>query len=319
MSGYSNIFKEGCLISLTIKKWGSPRKIPKELLEAQDADNEWVSGYKKLVNPNALKPINTPENKAKTTIRAFALPFPIRGIWFIPKGLIEKLDLELQECKKEFEEAADEFANEFSRHMEEAEEKLGELFDSKQYPAHIRDRFYFEWRFFYLDLPSNELGILSPAQYEAEMEKMRQTVLEAEAMAIDALRTQLMKILNDAVVKLKDREARKIHASTIDKFKDFFATFRDRNIFRDNKLEDIVGLCKEALDGVDIDEIRSDIDFREQVAEELAEVKVELEKAMIRKPKRKVILNSASTVEPKKIMNKVTPKRKIIRKIIFKK
>ena len=316
MSGYSNIFREGCLVSLTVKKWGSPRKIPKELLEAQDADSTWLSGYKRLVNPEALKPVNTPENKAKTTIRAFALPFPIRGIWFIPKGLIEKLDLELQECQNEFSEAADEFSEQFSKHMEEAEEKLGELFDPKQYPRHIRDRFIFEWRFFYLDIPSNELGILSPAQYEAEMEKMRSTVLEAETMAIEALRTQLMKILNDAVVKLKDKEAKKIHASTIDKFKDFFSTFRDRNIFKDNKLEDIVELCKEALDGVDIDEVRSDVEFREQVAEGLAEVKEELERCMIKRPKRKVILGAVSP-EPKRVVKKIKPK-KVIRKIIFK-
>lgn len=292
----SSIFKEGCLVALSVSRWGHPRKIPKAILEARDADKDWVSGYKKLINPAAIKPINTAANKAVARIKRYALPFPIRGIWFVPKALIERLDLELKGDQNELEQAADEFSDKFTEYVYEAESKLGVLFDRTQYPRDIRSRFGLTWRFFYLDVPSNELGILSPQQYKEEMEKMRDTILDAKNMAITALRTQLHEILKSAVDKLHDKEAQRIHSSLLGKFREFFATFADRNIFGDTKLEEIVELCRDALDGVEIEEIKSDEDYKAEVAKELAEVQEKLEKAMVREPSRKLRLDPRKAI-----------------------
>lgn len=303
MSGFTNIFKEGCLVSLSISKWGGPRKIPKDVLEEKglDVDSEWVSGYKKLVSQEALKPINGILNSATAIINKYSLPFPIRAVNFIPKGLIEKLDLQLQDINENLKNAVEEFADHYEEHKDRAREELGEeLFDESQYPHNIRDQFSIRWNFFLMDVPSNELGILSPSQYQAEMEKMRNTIVEAQEMAIEALRTQLAKILKDAVSKLKDKEAKRFHSSLIGKFQDFFSTFSDRNVFGDRKLEEIVELCKEALDGVEIDEIRSDEQYRKEVATDLVDVQEILEKAMIKKPKRNIIIARRDGERPKR-------------------
>jgi len=290
MSDIQTIFREGCLVSLETSRWGSsPRKIPKEIMQKMGAKSKWISGFKKLVDAEKLKPVNTPVHKATTLLNAYALPFPIRGIHFVPRMLITKIDELFQQCKEEFEEAVEEFAEEYDDYVEEAEEELGpELFDRNQYPKRIRDHFSFTWRFFTLDIPSGEFGVLSPEQYKIELEKMRATVLNARDMAIEALRSQLLNIVKGTVDKLRDGEAKRFHKSMITKFQEFFSTFADRNVFGDKKLAELVEVCKEAMDGVEIEDIKKDEEFREEIAEELDEVKEVLEKALIRKPTRKI-------------------------------
>ena len=290
MSDLSTIFREGVLVQLSISRWGfSARKIPKELMEKMGAKSKWVSGFKNLINKENLKPVSTPANKATVLLNTYALPFPIRGIHFVPKMLITKIDELFTECKEEFEEAVEEFAEEYEEYVEEAKEELGdELFDPNQYPTRIRDHFSFSWQFFTLDVPSGDLGVLSPQQYEAEMEKMRGTILNARDMAVEALRKQLLDIVKGTVDKLRDGDAKRFHTSMITRFKDFFSTFADRNVFGDKKLAELVEVCREAMDGVEIEDIRTEDEFREELAEELDDVKDELEKAIIRKPTRKI-------------------------------
>ena len=76
----------------------------------------------------------------------------------------------------------EEFGEEYADHVVEAEEELEELFDRKQYPSSIVDYFSFDWKFFILDLPSGEFGILSPSHYEEEKEKLRDTIVEAREL-----------------------------------------------------------------------------------------------------------------------------------------
>jgi hypothetical protein len=288
MADLSSIFREGCLVALTVSRWGGPRKIPQDLLRKKGLTSERIKGYKDLVDPDILKPINTPVNKANSVLKAYALPFPIRGCHFIPKSLISKVDEILKDCQEEFEDAREEFAEEYPDHVAEAEEELEELFDRRQYPSDIGSYFSFSWKFFVLDLPSREFGVLSPSQYEEEKEKLRNTIVEARDMMVAALREQLMGIIKGTVSKLRDRGAKRFHKTLISNFQEFFSTFADRNIFGDTKLEELVESCKEIMEGIEIGDIKDNEELKAEIAEELEEVEEILEKAMIRKPIRKI-------------------------------
>ena len=295
MNDLDFLFREGALCSLTVSRWGGPRKVPQDLLRKKGLTSKRIKGYKDLIDPEILKPINTPVNRATSILKSYALPFPIRGCHFVPKSLITRVDGILTECKEEFEDATEEFAGEYEDHVAEAEEELEELFDRRQYPSHIGDYFSFGWKFFILDLPSGELGVLSPSQYEAEKEKLRDTIVEARNMMVDALRTQLMEIIKGTVSKLKDKGAKRFHKTLVSNFQDFFSTFTDRNIFGDTKLVELAEMCEEIMDGVEIKDIKDNEQLKEEIAKELEEVEEILEKAMIRKPVRKIRSKGPST------------------------
>ena len=288
MSDLSSIFREGCLVALTVSRWGGPRKVPQDLLRKKGLTSKRIKGYKELIDPETLKPINTPVNRANSILKSFALPFPIKGCHFVPRSLISRVKDILVECREEFEGAVEEFGEEYADHVTEAEEELEELFDKRQYPSSIVDYFSFEWKFFILDLPSGEFGILSPSHYEEEKEKLRDTIVEARDMMVAALRTQLMEIIKGTVSKLKDKGAKRFHKTLVSNFQDFFSTFADRNIFGDTSLEELVESCEEIMEGVEIHELKDNEEIKKEIVEELEEVEGILEKAMIRKPIRKI-------------------------------
>lgn len=289
----NKIFREGCLVALSISRWTNFKKIKVTDIGIGDStyevDQKWVGGVKKLINPEKLSAINSISARAINRIRMYSLPFPIRGIWFIPRSLISRLDNELKEDLTEFNVARDEIVTEWKVCLEEAKEVLGDLFNPSEYPSSIKEKFELSWKFFVLNVPDKKLNLLSAEQYEAEVEKLRQTVLEAEKLAVDSLRTQLKQILDHAIGQLKNTDSR-IHKSLIDKFHNFFEIFRDKNIFGDNKLEDIVELARITIEDVDVKAIRSNDEFRKEVAEALEDVSKELEKAMVKKPERKLLL-----------------------------
>jgi hypothetical protein len=85
MTDISSIFREGCLVAVTASRWGGPRKVPQELLRKKGLTSKRIKGYKDLVDPETLKPIGSPVNRANSILKSYALPFPIRGCHFVPK------------------------------------------------------------------------------------------------------------------------------------------------------------------------------------------------------------------------------------------
>ena len=52
-----NLFEKGCLVQLSASVWGAARKIQPAQLIDKIATPEWLTASKKLVEPDALKPI----------------------------------------------------------------------------------------------------------------------------------------------------------------------------------------------------------------------------------------------------------------------
>ena len=61
-----NIFQKGCLVQMSVSKWGGIKKIDKSKLSdmVNQADKTWVTATKKLVDPKSLKPICKINNSA---------------------------------------------------------------------------------------------------------------------------------------------------------------------------------------------------------------------------------------------------------------
>lgn len=285
-----NIFQEGCLISCSIRKWSGVKEISSDNIETKDASKDWIKARKRLVPKDFFKEVTKVLNRVNKRIKMYSLPFPIRGIHFVPKRLISRLDAELKADKADLLEVLEETINgRWEEIIEEAREHLGELFDETQYPVDIKSRFDIEWKFFHLDVPDKRLGILSPEQYEEEVKKLRETVKEVQELAVSALRIEMKELVDRAVAKLTDPEAKRFHKSTINNFVEFFNTFEDKNIFDDKDLTEIIEMAKIVVQESDMDKIKNDSSFRQEVAEAFQVVQKEMEKSIIDRPRRKIV------------------------------
>ena len=185
-----NLFEKGCLVQVSASVWGATRKIRPEQITEMEVTKDWLRTSKKLIDPEALKPITKVVNKARNYVAGISLPFPIKGMEFVPREMISRVDEKLVSLKADFDQKVDIFMDSYETLRNEAMVHLGDLFNHVEYPIDVRSKFALIWRFIILDVPNGNTALLAPEVYEREKEKFVQTMEEAREMAIQSLRVE---------------------------------------------------------------------------------------------------------------------------------
>ena len=288
-----NLFEKGCLVQLSASVWGATRKIQPRQITDLPVSGEWLRASKKLVDPDALKPINKIINKARSYLTATSLPFPIKGMEFVPKEMISRVDERLNGFKSEFNHSVETFMGSYDRLREVAMVHLGELFNETEYPLDVRKKFAFIWRFIILDVPNGNTSLLAPEVYEREKEKFVQTMEQARELAVQSLREEfagMVERITDRFSHGPNGDVKIFKNGTVNHFYEYFETFKERNIFKDHELSELVERAKGILGGKSAEEIRGNDRFKKRIREGMEDV----EKAMaeiLSMPRRKIIMN----------------------------
>ncbi|MBT6690431.1 hypothetical protein HN903_02490 [archaeon] len=290
-----NIFQKGCLVQMSVSKWGGVKKIDKSKLSnmVDQAEYDWVTATKKLVDPESLKPICKINNFARNWLTTISLPFPITGMVFVPKDLINCVDEKLGEFKIKFNEAVQDFIQDYSWLRETAKTYLGDLFNEIDYPVDIGGKFNFNWRFIILDVPNGDTRLLAPEVYAREKEKFIQTMEEARGMAIDALReefAQMVERITDRFVQNENGKSKIFKNTTVESFYDYFQTFKDRNIFQDHELTTLVNRAQAVLNGSNVEQIRSSDNLKENIRSGMTDIENTLTQ-IFNRPRRKIVID----------------------------
>ena len=288
-----NMFEKGCLIQLSISKWGGVKKIDHNKLAEMIEAHEWLTATKKLVDPESLKPICKVGNAARSYLTSVSLPFPIQGLVFIPKEMITRVDNRLEEFKAEFNQAVTAFIQDYDRLRQTAMVYLGDLFNEVDYPFQVGKRFSFAWRFIILDVPNSKTGILSPELYEREKEKFIQTMEEARTMAIESLREEfasMVQRITDRFAESADGKPKVFKNGTVESFYEFFETFKERNIFRDEELAQLVERAQAVLGAASAENIRTSGHLKETIRAGMTEIENSMAVSLAR-PRRKIVMD----------------------------
>ena len=288
-----NIFEMGCLIQLSTSIWGARRKIKTGQITDMAGANEWLSTHKKLIDPCALKPIQKVANAARGYLSGVSLPFPINGMLFVPKEMISRVDKELYRFKSEFDSKIEDFVSRYDELREVAVVYLGDLFNETDYPVDIRSKFSFAWRFIVLDVPNGKAGVLSPEVYEREKTKFVQTMEEARELAIVSLREEFSSMIKRVTERFTNGHGTKskiFKNGTVNNFYEFFETFRERNIFRDSELAELVDQAEAILGGKTAETIRSNDQLKDHIREGMVEVEKSMENILSR-PRRRIVMD----------------------------
>jgi len=232
-------------------------------------------------------------NAARSYLTSISLPFPIQGMVFIPKEMITRIDQRLEEFKAEFNDTLNAFLQDYDRLRETAMVYLGDLFNEVDYPLHVEKKFSFAWRFIILDVPNGKSGILSPEVYEREKEKFIQTMEEARTMAIESLREEfasMVERITERFTQNGDGKPKIFKNSTVESFYEFFETFKERNIFKDEQLAELVDRAKAVLGRVSAESIRTSDHLKENIHAGMAEIEGAMAVALAR-PRRKIVMD----------------------------
>ena len=288
-----NLFEKGCLVQLSTSVWGATRKINPCQLTDVVSSKDWLSASKKLVDPDALKPIKKVVNKSRSYLAAVSLPFPINGLVFVPKEMISTVDGRLNELKNDFHQAVERFIQNYDGLRETAISCLGVLFSETDYPVDIGSKFSFVWRFVILDVPNGNTALLSPEVYEREKRNFVQTMEQARELAIQSLRSEFAGIIDRITERFTtgpNGKPKVFKNATVDNFHEFFETFKGRNIFRDAELSELVEKANAILGGHSANAIRSNDQLKAQIHNDMKGVETAMAE-IFERPRRKIVLD----------------------------
>ena len=301
------IFQKACLVQLASSSWNGQKMLPNSVMESM-GNSDWIKGRKHLINPELLAPIKTTIQKARHLLMKTALPFPMQGLFLVPKDSILDVDGHLELIKAEFWNKVDTFQDFYAEARDEAKSVLGDLFQESDYPADIRSKFRLEWRFLLLDIPS-KASILPPEVYAREKDKFRSMMEEAQTMALSALREEFGDIIHSLVDKLNapaDGKPKAIKSNFMLKLAEFLNSFQDRNIFNDEKLAELVEQSRSVLKTMRGGSLGYSLNYNEvlkqKVSTEMATLKDAIDAAIEEMPRRRIRMNDNETVPDQLLM-----------------
>ncbi|MFC1895416.1 DUF3150 domain-containing protein [Thermodesulfobacteriota bacterium] len=288
-----NMFEKGCLVQLSASVWGASRKIRPEQLSDKAVPIQWINASKRLVNPDAIKPVSKVVNTARSYLAGVSLPFPIQAMLFVPKEMIIRVDDRLNCFKREFQQKVEGFLASYDELREVAMMCLGELFSELDYPVDIASKFAFNWRFVVLEVPNGNAGVLAPEVYEREKDKFVQTMEQARELAVHSLREEFASMVERITERFSNGLGAKpkvFKNATVNSFYEFFETFKQRNIFRDDQLAGLVEDAQAILGAESAEAIRSDDSLKKRISAGMEEVE-EAMTDILSRPRRKIMMN----------------------------
>jgi hypothetical protein len=286
---HKDLFQKACLIQISSSIWMGSRMLEQGLME-KIGQSEWLKGRKFLVNPELLGPIKTSVHQARNTVQKHTLPFPITSLYLIPKESLGIVDEALEGFRERFWKKVNDFVDQYDLAREEARTVLGDLFNDTDYPEDISTKFKFEWRFLTLDLPKKS-KILTPEIYQREKEKFEAMMEETRQMATEALAGELGEIVTQMVERLNGNgKGKSINSAMLNKIRDFFDAFETKNLFDDEKLNEVVAQAHSVIDGVSPYGIKYNEVMRKRITDAMGGIKETVDNVIQDLPRRKIRL-----------------------------
>ncbi len=218
------------------------------------------------------------------------LPYVEHGVRLVLTKDLKGFQDQISDLEKELMSASDVFALHYAEVLQEAEEKLGRLFNRKNYPDHGADHFRFDVTWPNLHPP--EWLKQYPGMYDAEMARVRAKFDQSIELFEQAMAKELHGMithLSDVLKPNADGTKKSFQKSTVTNFQDFFIRFKSLNVRSDSELDQLVDKATLALGATDAKELKGNADLSSAVANAMAEVMTSLETKVLTEPVRKVL------------------------------
>jgi len=280
-----SVYDKGIGFSIEIGKIGVRRKVRQDKVQVRDdpsADVRMLHVSKEILECPEYDAIESLDNLIRVRLAKLALPSCFRrGVYLIPLDLTERIDQMCEEYRTERAAKVESFLTVYDGAVKAAQERLGTLYNPREYPglAAVRASFDVQTRYFSFN-PSDKLREINPALYQRETERFKVQLEQAAQEIKLALRESFGELVNHMVSKLTpdtDGERRIFRDSLVLNMREFLDTFKSRNIADDAELEKLVEETKALLTGVDPDLLRQEGTVKEAVQSGMSKVKAALD------------------------------------------
>lgn len=291
--------EESMAVRLSRSQMGATKRVREEQKDQMaglfDAEGSRLSAGKKLLNKRHEKYLQVTNllNRAKETWVARTLPYPEAGRRLIRRADVTNFNEQMRVIKAQLAAAVNELDAVYADLLEDARQKLGQLYNASDYPQTLKGVFDIDWSFESVD-PPEYLRKISPKLYEAEQERVRARFSEAVALAEQSFLEEFGKMVSHLAERLtpsEDGKAKVFRDSAIDGLESFFDRFKQLNLGSNPDLDALVEQAKTTLKGRKADDLRKDVTVRDEIRGAMQQVAARLDAMQVDRPKRKIAVD----------------------------
>lgn len=202
------------------------------------------------------------------------MPWADRGPRLLPTSLFFDYKTEANARQAYFNELVDRFEREYPALRQTAHNYLGDLYDPSDYPSpdEVRAKFGFRLVFspvpdagdFRIDLPVQEMDAMRK-QYEASANERVEAAMNEQWAKLHDMLVRM----SDKLVEPEDEDKRRWHDTFLSNAHEMCGMLTHLNVTKDPQLEEARRGLERAIAGVDIDDIKENIDVRADVKSKL--------------------------------------------------
>ena len=284
-------------VKLSFSWLGTQRKLSdaqtKQAADTFHAATDLVTASKRLIDTKntTYRVLTTLKSQAAAYWRAVTLPYPQDGVRLIKQADIGAFEDRMREYKEQLVAAAANLQLEYETLKTAAREKLGDLYNPADYPASLDGVFDLRWEYPPVE-PPNYLMTFNPELYQQEQQRVQQRFETAVVMAENAFAEQLQDMISHLIERLTDEPdgtKKTFKVSAIENFKEFYENFQDMNVRSNAQLERLIRQANELVSGIDVKDLRKNNNLRQNLTQQMGEVKTALDSLITNAPRRRVL------------------------------
>jgi hypothetical protein len=267
-----------------------------EVGDAYGAEGRFLTAGKKIIDVRheAFRKLTSVRTRVVNYWRGLTLPYSEPGIRLIKQSDIEVFVHAMEDFRDELVQAEANLNGVYGRMKQDAERRLGRLYNPFDYPPEIRGLFAVAWDFPSVE-PPTYLFRLHPEIYQQEKERLAQRFEEAVRLAEQAFVSEFAKLISHLTERLAnddDGQRRVFRDSVINNLSEFFDRFKHLNVSSSGDLDQLVEQAQRLVSGVTPQELRDNASLRQQVAVQMASVQTQLDEMIVDRPRRSIIRSS---------------------------
>ena len=253
-----------------------------------NANIKWLKVQKTLIESKELEAIISADAKTYLALKKFCLPYDT-GAYMLPNGLVPEAREMLVKYALERKALVDTYCERYAGLCEQARIELGDQHNPSDYlPVdRVQAKFRFDWELLTFEVPSKQkLGIYYGEELQKHDNKLKEVAEDIKLLMRETL-LDAVKHLTGKLSESTDGKQKRLHPSALVNIQEFLRTFEFKNITNDSELASVCETIDGMVRGLDVDYLRDNKAFKEELATKMVAVTQSLETLVENTPIRR--------------------------------
>lgn len=316
----TNIFENAICLSVRKHSFGTNKKVKKTVVqeiaqrledeyeqatgERKTIDTELLRMSKKIYDSVAMKEIRQVYGDISNHLEMYTIVGAMMrpGVYVVPIDHVLNVETYLREQIDKLEFWVYQLGEEYDGVVDKYIEKLGPLASRSDYPSidEVKSKYSIEYEFLAHDVPT-KLQYINKGLWQREQEKAQARVMvyaEKIEQMLNASMLNLIEHLTERLTDDSDGKRKKFASNMIDKAREFFTTFKVKNVTGAESLNDVADQGLSLLEGVDLDSLKDQAELRERVRAGFESIKATMGGMIQAAPRRAITITDDEVIGP---------------------